>query len=233
MALNIGKEIAELKRMTVRELREKYEAVFGEPTRAGNKDFLFKRIAWRIQSLAEGDLSERARRRAEFLARDADLRTTAPRAPQWAPAAGCGGGSGRGGRGCGAGVGGSGGHGVKPTPSLADERVPPPGTVLTRMYRGQAYHVVVRDDGFEYDGQVFRSLSAIAKLITGSHWNGLLFFKITKPKTGQVTDSAKPKAAQAADAATPKKKPTDASRLTAGRASTAARPKRRREAVHA
>lgn len=50
---------------------EKYEEVFGEPTRAGNKDFLFKRIAWRIQSLAEGDLSERARRRADALARDA------------------------------------------------------------------------------------------------------------------------------------------------------------------
>ena len=54
---------------------------FWEPTRAANKDFLFKRIARRIQSLAEGDLSERARRRAEALARDADLRTTAQRTP--------------------------------------------------------------------------------------------------------------------------------------------------------
>ena len=59
--LNVGREIAPLKQMTVRELREKYEAVFGEPTRAGNRDFLSKRIAWRIQSLAEGDLSERDR----------------------------------------------------------------------------------------------------------------------------------------------------------------------------
>jgi len=73
MALDIGRELATLKQMSVRELREKYEAVFGEPTRAGNRDFLFKRIAWRIQSLAEGDLSERARRRADVLARDADL----------------------------------------------------------------------------------------------------------------------------------------------------------------
>ena len=71
---------------------------------------------------------------------------------------------------------------AKATVSPPDERIPPPGTVLTRVYRGQAYHVVVRDDGFEYDGQIFRSLSAIAKLITGSHWNGLLFFKITDPK---------------------------------------------------
>lgn len=70
MGLNVGKEIADLKQMTVRELREKYEAAFGEPTRAGNKDWLFKRIAWRLQALAEGDLTERARRRAQELARD-------------------------------------------------------------------------------------------------------------------------------------------------------------------
>lgn len=173
MPQNVAKEIAELWRMTVQELREKYEAVFGEPTRAGNKDFLFKRIAWRIQSLAEGDLSERARQRAELLARDADLRTTAPRNPTTA-------------------AGGNGGWDTKSAIALVDERVPPPGTVLTRVYRGQAYHVVVRDDGFEYDGQLFRSLSAVAKLITGSHWNGLLFFKIAKSKAEQVKDAAAP-----------------------------------------
>ena len=71
-----------------------------------------------------------------------------------------------------------------------DERVPPPGTVLTRVYRGQAYHVVVHEDGFEYDGQIFRSLSAIAKLITGSHWNGLLFFKLAKPKVDRASNTA-------------------------------------------
>ncbi len=147
MAKDIGKQIAELKQMTVRALREKYETVFGEPTRAGNKEFLFKRIAWRIQSLAEGDLSDRARRRAELLARDADLRTTAPRTPLTGP-------------------GGDNVKDSKPAPSLADERVPPPGTVLTRVYRGQAYHVVVRDDGFEYDGQIFRLLSAVATVIS-------------------------------------------------------------------
>jgi len=179
MGLNVGKEIADLKQMTVRELREKYEAVFGEPTRAGNKDWLFKRTAWRIQALAEGDLSERARRRAEFLARDADLRTTAPRAPLATP----------GGNGERGGAGGNGATG-KPAPAVLDERVPPAGTVLTRVYRGQAYHVVVRDDGFEYDGQVFRSLSAIAELITGSHWNGLLFFKIAKRRTETAADGA-------------------------------------------
>lgn len=82
MAMNVGKELADLKQMSVRELREKYRTVFGEPTQAGNKDFLLKRIIWRLQSLAQGDLSERARRRAADIARDADIRMTIPRPPK-------------------------------------------------------------------------------------------------------------------------------------------------------
>lgn len=174
---------------------------------------MFKRIAWRIQALAEGDLSERARRRAEFLARDADLRTTAPRAPLDAA----------GGNGVGGGAAGNVVRDAKPSPSLADERVPPPGTLLTRVYRGQAYHVFVRDDGFEYDGRVFRSLSAIAKLITGSHWNGLLFFKIAKPKAEVTVNGAGPKNGQAAGNG----------KAATGRARIVAKPMRRRETVNA
>ena len=63
------------------ELREKHLEVFGEETGSYHKEFLRKRIAWRLQAVAEGDLSERARRRAEELANDADLRTRAPRDP--------------------------------------------------------------------------------------------------------------------------------------------------------
>jgi hypothetical protein len=169
MAVGIGRQIAELRQMTPRELREEYEAVFGEPTRSGNKDFLFKRIAWRIQSLAEGDLSQRARMRAEVLARDADLRNTAPRKPPARPD-------------------GNDAEKSRPPAPLADERIPPPGAVLTRAYRGREYHVVVREGGFEYDGELFRSLSAVAKRITGSHWNGLLFFKIAKPNRRETGD---------------------------------------------
>jgi hypothetical protein len=73
MHLNVGKEVAALQRMTVKELREKYAEAFGEETNANNKVWLVKRIAWRIQALAEGDLSEHARRRAAELANDADL----------------------------------------------------------------------------------------------------------------------------------------------------------------
>ena len=49
--------------MTVGQLRQKYLGVFGEESRSNHKQFLFRRIAWRIQALAEGGLSERARRR--------------------------------------------------------------------------------------------------------------------------------------------------------------------------
>src|SRR6059058_1682379 len=71
-ATSIEQTIACLGRMTPAQLRDKYLEVFGEPSRSGNRGFLFKRIAWRIQANAEGGLSERARRRAEELARDAD-----------------------------------------------------------------------------------------------------------------------------------------------------------------
>jgi len=63
VAMNVGKMVSELRRMTVAELRRKHAEVFGEPTRSHHKDYLVRRIAWRIQANAEGGLPERARRR--------------------------------------------------------------------------------------------------------------------------------------------------------------------------
>ena len=60
-----------------------------------------------------------------------------------------------------------------------DIRLPKPGDVLSRCYKGQAITVRVLESGFEYEGRRFRSLSAIAKAVTGAHWNGLLFFGLT------------------------------------------------------
>jgi hypothetical protein len=151
MANTLTRQIESLRQMTVTQLKDKYLQLFGEPTRSGNKDFLCKRLAWRIQSLAEGDLSERARRRAEELARDADIRLTIPRSAELAPK-------------------------TVTAPLRSDGRVPLPGTVLTRRYKGRTIQVTVLADGFEHDGTRYRSLSAIAKAITGTQWNGLLFF---------------------------------------------------------
>jgi hypothetical protein len=62
-------------------------------------------------------------------------------------------------------------------PTPVDPRVPPPGTILTRPYKGQRVQVQVLTDGFAYAGRVFPSLSAVAKAVTGSHCNGFLFFR--------------------------------------------------------
>ena len=59
-------------------MRQRFAELFGETTQASNRTWLVKRIVWRLQALAEGDLSERARRRAAELARDADLRLNPP-----------------------------------------------------------------------------------------------------------------------------------------------------------
>src|SRR2546426_12839622 len=71
--------ITELQRLTMSQLRGCYAELFGEATAAKNRTWLLRRLAWRLQCLAEGDLSERARQRAAELANDADLRITVPR----------------------------------------------------------------------------------------------------------------------------------------------------------
>jgi hypothetical protein len=151
MNLNIATEVAALKRMPVDDLRAKYGAVFGEATRNGNRAWLVKRIAWRLQALAEGDLSQRARQRAAQIANDADLRLTPPGPPR--P--------------------------VSPTSAPA-RRLPMAGAVLTRVYKGATLQVKVLAKGFEFEDKIYTSLSAVAQAISGSHCNGFLFFKIAK-----------------------------------------------------
>src|SRR5205823_4638872 len=158
MTQNIEQEIVSLKAMTATELRVRYAEVFGEPARIGHKVWLMKRIAWRQQALAEGDLSERARRRAAELANDADLRLNPPKGatpPPPVPTA------------------------TTTLPSQPDSRLPPPGSMLTRPYKGDTLQVLVLADGFEFEGVQYRSLSAVAKAITGSHCNGFWFFRLT------------------------------------------------------
>jgi hypothetical protein len=62
------------------------------------------------------------------------------------------------------------------------QRKPAPGTVLTREWNGQHHRVMVLDDGFAWDGRTFRSLSEIAKAITGTKWNGPRFFGLRDKK---------------------------------------------------
>jgi hypothetical protein len=57
-------------------------------------------------------------------------------------------------------------------------RLPLPGTLITRQYKGRQIQVKVVADGFEFEGEFYKSLSAVAKKITGSHWNGFKFFNL-------------------------------------------------------
>jgi hypothetical protein len=68
MALNTGKEITALKRMTVPKLRRRDAEVFGESTTFRHKEYVVRCIAWRLQANEEGGLSGRARQRAKDLA---------------------------------------------------------------------------------------------------------------------------------------------------------------------
>jgi len=160
MSLNMKKELAALEQMTVGQLQERYVEVFGEPVRSRHKHYLVRRIAWRLQANAEGGLSERALRRAEELANVADVRVTPPRVAA----------------------------GAKKERELAtnsarasvstDPRLPSTGGKITRKYKGRTITVTVLADGFEYEGERYRSLSAVAKAVTGSHMNGFRFFAL-------------------------------------------------------
>jgi len=164
---DIPGQLAALRNMTVAQLREKYREVFGEPTRSRNKDYLRKKVAWRIQELAEGGLSDRARARIEELADGAPMRQ----------------------RSSGNGPGNGAAVTTPATPATdRDPRLPEPGTVLTRTHGGVEHQVTVLDDGFEYRGERYTSLSKIAREITGTNWNGFLYFGLqrrTRKRNGE------------------------------------------------
>ena len=152
---DIPKELAALEKMTTGDLRDRYRELFGDEARSWNRRWLFRRCAWRVQALAEGGLPERARRRAMEIANDADVRFIPPRpvVPDESKP-----------------------RRAVPTDLKPDDRLPMGSAVLTRPFKGRLYIVTVTPNGFEYDGDLYRSLSAVAHAITGSHWNGYHFF---------------------------------------------------------
>ena len=152
--------IERLQDLKIPALKKRYQELFGEASKSSNKQFLFRRIAWRVQANAEGDLSERARRRAADIADDRDLRMRAPKEFVARPDTGF-------------------GSGDRTRPPR-DGRMPEPGTLLTRRIGDRQIVVQVLKDGFEYESRRFRSLSAIAREVTGTRWNGLLFFGLAE-----------------------------------------------------
>jgi hypothetical protein len=147
-------EIDRLQHQTVGELHRMYREVFGHESRSNHKQFLRRRIAWRLQANAQGELSERGRQRALALAEEAELRVRAPQSflrECATPAA-------------------------MRRRASRDARLPAPGTRLTRRHGGQEIVVEVLDKGFRYQEQVYKSLSAVARRVTGTQWNGFAFF---------------------------------------------------------
>lgn len=163
---DVASQLAALHEQTVKELRDTYIEVFDEPTRSRNKDYLRKKIAWRIQELAEGGLSERAKAQIQKLAAEAPekwrrIKRPAPVAPVAKPK-----------------------QEEKPQQER-DPRLPPVGTTVTRVYRGTEHSVIMRAEAFEYNGKRYPSLSMIAREIAGCSWNGFVFFGLNnKRKAG-------------------------------------------------
>ena len=146
----LWREIDALRHQTVGQLRVEYLNVFNQESRSNNQKFLVRRIAWRMPANAEGGLSERARERAIAVAEEADLRIRAPQSFLKEMV--------RGNR---------------------DPRLPAVGTFLKREFQGRVVSVEVLEKGFRYEEKVYRSLSAVARQVSGVQWNGFAFFSLS------------------------------------------------------
>ena len=152
----ITAEIARLEVTTINKVIERFESLFGEKCRSRNKRYLIRRIAWRLQANAEGGLSERALKRAAELALDSEVRVTPPRQKTQTNSV----------------------TAEMQSRPVSDQRLPPAGSMLHREYKGRQIRVLILKSGFEYDGQIYKSLTSVANAITGSHVNGFHFFRL-------------------------------------------------------
>ena len=176
MTEDLQDEIAKLDRLPAAELQRRYHALTGKPARSAHPAFLARRLAWALQEQHFGGLPEEARQRIAELAESlnplAKVATKARRRSMTDPPT-------RGSRG-----------GSRPSHRQREIRLPRPGATIRRTYKGREIAVRVLDYGFEFDGRHHRSLTAIAKLITGAHWNGLLFFGLIKQQRKDLHDQA-------------------------------------------
>jgi hypothetical protein len=158
--MTIEERLSALQGMTTAELKAEWRLVFGEDPRTGNRRWMQKRLAWALQAEEYGGLSSEAQRRIEELL---------PEALKWLPW----------------------GFASFPAGNAAGlpvrRRDLAPGTTLTRHYKGKTIVVQIRgDDQFEYDGRLFRSLTAVVKEVTGGHWSGNHFFRLPRARKGDA-----------------------------------------------
>lgn len=152
MSETIVKQIMSLKNKSLIELKAKYTEVFkGETPTSSNKLFLWRKIAYKLQEIEYGGLSENTQNRVNELIERYDPINNKMFRPQ-RPV-------------------------DKDKSTGRDRRLPIPGAIIRKEYKGRILEVKVLEKGFDYEGKVYRTLSAVAKAITGDHWNGYLFFK--------------------------------------------------------
>lgn len=149
---SVAAQVSALQTMTVEQLRAEWERVFGEPTKQRHRQHLIKRLARQLQDDGPHLTAEEEAKVDRYRAM---LRQMPPE--KWFPGA------------C---------HNRPKHPASTPKRRPlKPGSVLTRVWDGAEIAVTVREDGrFGYAGKTYRSLSAVAKEITGTTWNGWRFF---------------------------------------------------------
>lgn len=146
MADSVLKQVASLPNLKHDELKAMYVALYGTEPPAYNRDLIIKRLAYRLQEIAYGGLSERVERRLdEVLVENGYDENAMP-------------------------------VGTSKRKTKVAKDHPVVGTVLLREWRGKHYQVTTLRDGFEFEGRKYRSLSAIATAITGTHQSGVAFF---------------------------------------------------------
>jgi hypothetical protein len=169
MKKTLRERIAALATMNVPALREEHRKVFGKEPVSTHRQFLFRKIAWRLQADEEGWQPDAVRQLARGIARNSPLRnrvvTNASKRRAGLPPEQT---------------------AVTTIEPAHDPRLPMPGGVIVKQHKGKTHVVQVLDDGrFAYDDRRYTSLSAIAQEITGTKWNGLLFFGLTEKKNGR------------------------------------------------
>ena len=145
-------EIMALKNAPAEELQKRYKELYDEDASGTHKTYLWRKIAYKLQEQKHGSLSANARGKLKALIDEYDPINNKALRPD-APV-------------------------VSQQASAKDKRLPIPGTVITKEYKGTTYQVKVLEKGFEYNAKIYKTLSAIAKEITGAHWNGYLFFNL-------------------------------------------------------
>lgn len=157
MKENISEQLQALKYASITEVQTRYKDLFNTPEApCANKAYLIKKIAYKLQETTDGGLSNEAKTQIINLIEKYDPINNKALRPQIVSA----------------------GKTVVSIPFMRDKRLPIPGTIIQKKYKGQDYHIKVLDKGFEYKDTYYKSLSAIAFEITGAHWNGFDFFSL-------------------------------------------------------